>query len=153
GGYRKEAVRALAREAGLGVAHKPDSVEICFVPDGDHAALIRSRRPEHAPAGHIVDTSRKGLAEHGRIAQFAISQRQGLGFAAGERRYVLRIVPGDNDVVIGPREELLASALEASQVNWLLDAPPEGALSCQAKIRYRHTAVPARVTALADGKA
>jgi tRNA-specific 2-thiouridylase len=153
GGYRKEEVRALAREAGLGVADKPDSVEICFVPDGDHAALIRSRRPEQVTAGHIVDTSGKVLAEHDGIEHFTIGQRKGLGFAAGERRYVLRIVPGENDVVIGPREELLASALEASQVNWLLDSPPEGPLVCQAKIRYRHTAAPARVTALADGKA
>jgi tRNA-specific 2-thiouridylase len=153
GGYRKDEVRALAREAGLGVADKPDSVEICFVPGGDHAALIRQRRPQHATAGHIVDTSGKVLAEHDGIEQFTIGQRKGLGFAAGERRYVLRIVPGDNDVVIGPREELLALGLEASGVNWLLDAPPMGPLSCQAKIRYRHTAAPARVTALPDGRA
>jgi tRNA-specific 2-thiouridylase len=65
----------------------------------------------------------------------------------------LKIVPGDNEVVIGPREELLASALEASAVNWLPSAPPEGPLVCQAKIRYRHTAAPARVTALPDGRA
>jgi tRNA-specific 2-thiouridylase len=153
GGYRKEEVRTLAREAGLGVADKPDSVEICFVPGGDHAALIRQRRPEHATAGNIVDTSGKVLAEHHGIEQFTIGQRKGLGFAAGERRYVLRIVPGDNDVVIGPREELLATGLEASGVNWLLDAPPQEPLSCQAKIRYRHTAAPARVTALPGGRA
>lgn len=153
GEYRKEEVRALAREANLGVADKPDSVEICFVPDGDHASLIRQRRPQHATAGHIVDTSGKVLAEHDGIEQFTIGQRKGLGFAAGERRYVLKIVPGDNDVVIGPREELLASGLEASGVNWLLDAPMHGELTCQAKIRYRHTAAPARVTALADGRA
>jgi len=152
GGYRKDEVRALAREANLGVADKPDSVEICFVPDNDHAALIRRRRPEHATAGHIVDTAGNVLAEHDGIEGFTIGQRKGLGFAAGERRYVLRIVPGDNDVVIGPREELLASGLEASAVNWLLDAP-EGVLACQAKIRYRHTAAPARVTALPDGRA
>ncbi len=153
GGYRKEEVRALAREAGLSVADKPDSVEICFVPDGDHAALIRARRPQHATAGHIVDTSGKILAEHDGIEQFTIGQRKGLGFAAGERRYVLKIVPGENEVVVGQREELLASALEATAVNWLLDAPPQGELTCQAKIRYRHTAAPARVTALADDRA
>ncbi len=153
GGYRKDEVRALAREAGLGVADKPDSVEICFVPDGDHASLIRQRRPQHATAGHIVDSSGKVLAEHDGIEQFTIGQRKGLGFAAGERRYVLKIVPGDNEVVVGPREALLASGLEASGVNWLLDAPPNGELICQAKIRYRHSATPARVTALPDGRA
>ncbi|HZV05615.1 MAG TPA: tRNA 2-thiouridine(34) synthase MnmA, partial [Gemmataceae bacterium] len=153
GDYRKEDVRALAREAGLGVADKPDSVEICFVPDGDHASLIRRRRPQHATAGQIVDSAGKVLAEHDGIEQFTIGQRKGLGFAAGERRYVLKIVPGDNEVVVGPREELLASGLEASGVNWLLDAPPSGDLACQAKIRYRHTATPARVTALSNGLA
>jgi tRNA-specific 2-thiouridylase len=153
GGYRKDEVRALAREAGLGVADKPDSVEICFVPDGDHASLIRRRRPQHATAGHIVDTAGKVLAEHEGIEQFTIGQRKGLGFAAGQRRYVLKIVPGDNDVVIGSREELLASGLEASGVNWLLDAPPQGTLTCQAKIRYRHTAAAARVTTLPDNRA
>jgi tRNA-specific 2-thiouridylase len=153
GGYRKDEVRALAREAGLGVADKPDSVEICFVPNGDHASLIRQRRPQHVTAGHIVDSSGKVLAEHDGIEQFTIGQRKGLGFAAWERRYVLRIVPGDNEVVVGAREELLASGLEASGVNWLLDATPKGELMCQAKIRYRHTATPARVTALPDGRA
>jgi tRNA-specific 2-thiouridylase len=153
GGYRKEEVRALAREAGLGVADKPDSVEICFVPDGDHASLIRRRRPQHATAGQIVDSAGRVLAEHDGIEQFTIGQRKGLGFAAGERRYVLKIVPGDNEVVVGPREELLASGLEASGVNWLLDAPPSGDLACQAKIRYRHMAAPARVAALSNGRA
>src|SRR5579871_1907908 len=133
GGYRKEEVRALAREAGLGVADKPDSVEICFVPGGDHASLIRQRRPEHATAGHIVDTSGNVLAEHDGIERFAIGQRKGLGFAAGERRYVLRIVPGDNEVVVGDRDELLASGLEASRVNWLCELP-SGTLACDVKI-------------------
>ncbi len=153
GGYRKDEVRALAREAGLGVADKPDSVEICFVPDGDHSATIRRRRPELATAGHIVDTSGKVLAEHDGIEQFTVGQRKGLGFAAGERRYVLQIVPGENEVVVGSREELLASALQASDVNWLVDAVPARTLACQAKIRYRHNAAPARVTVLSEGRA
>ncbi len=153
GGYRKDEVRALAREAGLGVADKPDSVEICFVPDGDHSAAIRRRRPELATAGRIVDTSGKVLAEHDGIEQFTVGQRKGLGFAAGERRYVLQIVPGDNDVVVGSREELLASTLEASSVNWLVEEAPARPLACQAKIRYRHNAAPARVTVLGEGRA
>ncbi|HEY7327143.1 MAG TPA: tRNA 2-thiouridine(34) synthase MnmA [Gemmataceae bacterium] len=153
GSYRKEDVRTLAREAGLGVADKPDSVEICFVPGGDHASLIRQRRPQFATAGHIVDSTGNVLADHDGIEQFTIGQRKGLGFAAGERRYVLKIVPGDNDVVVGPREELLASGLDASGVNWLMAAAPQGELACQAKIRYRHAAAPARVTALPEGRA
>jgi tRNA-specific 2-thiouridylase len=152
GGYRKDEVRAIAREAGLPVADKPDSVEICFVPDGDHAALIRRRHPERATAGRIVDTAGKVLAEHDGIERFTVGQRKGLGFAAGQRRYVLRIVPGDNEVVVGDREGLLAPGLLASRVNWLRE-PPGEALPCEAKIRYRHAAVPAAVTALPDGGA
>jgi tRNA-specific 2-thiouridylase len=153
GGYRKEEVRALARGAGLAVADKPDSVEICFVPDSDHAALIRRRRPELATAGRIVDTAGHALAEHGGIENFTVGQRKGLGFAAGQRRYVLRIVPATNEVVIGDREELLAPGLVASRVNWLLDEPPAEPLACTAKIRYRHPAAAAMVTPLPDGGA
>ena len=152
GGYRKEEVRALARQVGLGVADKPDSVEICFVPGGDHAEFIRRRRPGLATAGHFVDTAGNVLAEHDGYERFTIGQRKGLGFAAGERRFVLEIVPERNEVVIGEREELLADGLIASRVNWLIE-PPDGELVCQAKIRYRNAGSPALVVALPDGGA
>ncbi len=151
GGYHKDEVRALARSAGLAVADKPDSVEICFVPDGDHAQLIRQRRPEAAKAGRIVDSSGAVLGSHDGIERFTIGQRKGLGVAAGERRYVLQIVPATNEVIVGDREELLASGLHANQVNWLIE-PPERPIACQVKIRYRHTAAPATATALPDGR-
>ena len=153
GGYRKEEVRRLARAAGLAVYDKPDSVEICFVPDGDHGALIRRRRPELATAGHIVDTEGKILAEHDGIENFTIGQRKGLGFAAGERRYVLRIVPEEKQIVVGEREELLASGLIAARVNWLADVAPGAELRCSAKIRYRHQAAAASATALPNAAA
>jgi tRNA-specific 2-thiouridylase len=153
GGMRKEEVRALARESGLGVAEKPDSVEICFVPGGDHAEFIRQRRPQLATAGHIVDTSGNVLADHDGYERFTIGQRKGLGFAAGARRYVLEIAPSRNEVVIGEREELLASGLRASRVNWLIDPPQDGPLHCHAKIRYRNVGSPAHVTAAEDGSA
>jgi tRNA-specific 2-thiouridylase len=153
GAYRKEQVRALARQAGLAVCDKPDSVEICFVPDGDHGPLIRRRRPDLVGAGAIVDTAGNKLAEHAGIENFTVGQRKGLGFAAGERRYVLRIVPSDREVVVGRREELLAPGLIASRVNWLLDGARGQPLSCQVKIRYRHSPTPARVTSLPDGNA
>jgi tRNA-specific 2-thiouridylase len=153
GGYRKEEVRALAREAGLCVSDKPDSVEICFVPDGDHANLIRQRRPDRVTAGQIVDTAGNVLAEHDGYEQFTIGQRKGLGFAAGQRRYILQIVPSENQVVVGDREELLAEGLRASRVNWLLDETPAEPLACLAKIRYRHEAAAATVTALPNGAA
>jgi tRNA-specific 2-thiouridylase len=152
GAYNKREVRTLARQGGLGVADKPDSVEICFVPDNDHAALIRGRRPGANTAGRIVDTAGNVLAGHDGIEQFTVGQRKGLGFAAGQRRYVLKIVPGDNEVVVGDREELLAAGLRASRVNWLI-SPPESPRTCLAKIRYRHTAAPATVTPAPDGGA
>jgi len=147
GDFHKEDVRALAREAGLGVADKPDSVEICFVPGGDHAAVIRERRPGLATAGRVVDSDGRFLGEHDGIERFTIGQRKGLGIAGSEPRYVLRIVPSDNEVVLGRRDQLLASGLTASRMNWLMQ-PPTEPLPCQAKIRYRHTAAPATVTAL-----
>jgi tRNA-specific 2-thiouridylase len=148
GDFRKDEVRDLAREAGLAVHDKPDSVEICFVPDGDHGALIRRRQPQRSTAGHIIDAAGNVLAEHEGIENFTIGQRKHLGFAAGERRYVLRILPEEHTVVVGGREELLASGLVASRVNWLLEAPPVEPLACAAKIRYRHEAAAAQVTAL-----
>jgi tRNA-uridine 2-sulfurtransferase len=147
GGYRKEEIRALARAANLGVAEKPDSVEICFVPGGDHAEFIRSRRPGLATAGHFVDTAGRVLADHGGYERYTIGQRKGLGFAAGERRYVLEIVPERNEVVVGDPDQLLARGLRAARVNWLIDPPAGQPLGCQAKIRYRHPGAQASVTA------
>jgi tRNA-specific 2-thiouridylase len=153
GGYRKEEIRALARAAGLNVADKPDSVEICFVPGNDHAAFIRERRPNLATAGTIVDKAGNVLARHDGIERFTIGQRKGLGFGANSRRYVLEIVPATNEVVVGDPAELLAVGTVASRVNWLLDEAPAGPLSCTAKIRYRHPGAAATVTPLGDGRA
>jgi tRNA-uridine 2-sulfurtransferase len=152
GGFRKEQVRALALGAGLSVADKPDSVDICFVPEGDHGAVIRRRRPEAATAGPILDTSGKVLAQHDGIENFTIGQRKGLGFAAGERRYVLQIVTQERAVIVGRRQELDAAGLVAERLNWLIDeAPPEG-LRCQVKMRYRHAPASARLGASASGR-
>jgi tRNA-uridine 2-sulfurtransferase len=149
GDLRKDEVRSLAREAGLGVAEKPDSVEICFVPDNDHFEFIRSRQRE-TTAGVIRDTAGKVLAEHDGIERFTIGQRKGMGFGGGRRRYVLEIVPASGDVIVGDREELLAPSLRASRVNWL--AEPAGPIRCAAKIRYASTPAAALVTPLADGE-
>lgn len=150
GGYRKPEIRELAREMKLPVAAKPDSVDICFVPGGDHAAVVRARRPEADTAGVIVDTSGRVLAEHDGYEQFTIGQRKGLGYAAGSRRYVLEIIPESRHVVVGEPEELLSGGLQAERINWLIE-PPAGKLRCAAKIRYRAPAAPAIVTMTAEG--
>ncbi len=152
GDLHKDEVRSLAREANLPVAEKPDSVEICFVPDNDHARLVRERRPQRQSAGVFVDTAGNVLAEHDGIERFTVGQRKGLGYAAGSRRYVLEIVPETNTVVLGDRDELLAPGLLAAKVNWLIDEPA-APLECVAKIRYRHRGAAATVTALPDGGA
>jgi tRNA-specific 2-thiouridylase len=153
GGYTKPAIRELAREAGLlSVADKPDSVEICFVPGGDHTEVVRSRRPEVAAVGTIVEKDGTVLGEHDGIDRFTIGQRKGLGVAAGRKRFVLELVPETQTVVVGDQEDLLMNGLEASGVNWLTD-PPAEPLRCTAKIRYRHAGVPATLTASADGGA
>jgi tRNA-uridine 2-sulfurtransferase len=147
GGIRKDEVRALACRAGLAeVAAKPDSVEICFVPDGDHARLIRKRRPELVTAGPVVDKAGNVLGAHDGYERYTVGQRKGLGIATDRKRYVLNIVPDTRTVVLGDREDLLSSGLTASGVNWLTDVP-SGPLRCTAKIRYRNTGTPATVWA------
>ena len=150
GGYRKDEIRAIAQEERLPVFNKPDSQEICFVPDNDYAALVRRRRPELATAGQIVDTSGRIIAKHDGIENFTIGQRKGLGFAASGRRYVLQIVPDENRIVVGERGECLSPGLIAKDANWLIEPPEGGALECQIKIRYRSTPVPGSVLALPD---
>jgi len=153
GGYRKGQARELAREAGLAVADKPDSVEICFVPDGDHASLIRQRRPQHATAGHIVDTSGKVLAEHDGIEQFTIRQRKGLGFSAGKPLYVLSIDRENNRIVVGDDGSLRTTSFEVNGVNWLSVASPGEPVRAQVKIRHKHEPASAMVEPLSDSQA
>jgi tRNA-uridine 2-sulfurtransferase len=150
GAMEKPAIRALAREAGLRVADKPDSVEICFVPDGDHAGLIQRRRPEASSPGHFVDRAGRELGDHDGIERFTVGQRKGLGIGFGERRYVLEIVPASNEVVLGPKEDLLADGLWGTKINWLSDVPEGAEFTCLAKIRYRHEPTPARVRVMPD---
>jgi tRNA-specific 2-thiouridylase len=138
----KSEVRAIARRLGLPVAEKPDSVEICFVPDQDHARLIRERRPDRQTAGHFVDRFGRILAPHDGYERFTIGQRKGLGYAGGARRYVLDIIPETREVVLGDRDDLLSTRLVAERVNWLIDVP-ETSIRCQVKIRYRHEPAPA----------
>jgi tRNA-specific 2-thiouridylase len=153
GEIHKPEVRQIARSLGLAVADKPDSVEICFVPDNDHARLVRERRPERATAGAFVDREGQVLAEHDGIERFTVGQRKGLGYAAGSRKYVLEIVPESNNVVLGEREDLLASGLTASSVNWLTAGPPAESIRCSTKIRYRHPGAPVTVTAGSNASA
>jgi tRNA-uridine 2-sulfurtransferase len=154
GGHTKPEIRQVAREAGLlAVADKPDSVEICFVPSGNHVDVVRGRRPQAVTAGQIVTTDGTVLGDHDGIDRFTVGQRKGLGVGGGgTKRFVLEVVPATNRVVVGPESDLLAAGLVAAEVNWLTD-PPAGPFDCTAKIRYRHPGVPATVTATLGGGA
>ncbi len=146
GTFDKDEIRALAHKAGLTrVASKPDSQEICFVPDQDYAGFIRRYRGEVDTAGKLVTTTGEVVGEHAGYEQFTIGQRKGLGVAFGTPRYVVEVRPESHEVVIGTRDELLCPGLVANRLNWLVPDLPDR-FSCQAKIRYLHTPVAAEVT-------
>ncbi len=151
GDYTKAEIRKMAAKLGLRVADKPDSQEICFVPDGDHAQFVKQYRPGVNTSGEIVTTKGEVVGHHGGLEQFTIGQRKGLGVAFGEPRYVVRIEANTRRVVVGTRAELARWDLTASGANWLID-PPAEPFSCQAKIRYRTPAVPATVSILSPDR-
>jgi tRNA-specific 2-thiouridylase len=152
GELTKPQVRAEARRLGLRVAEKPDSQEICFVPGDDYAAFVARRDPEVARRGAILDERGVKVGEHDGIHRFTVGQRRGLGVAAPEPLYVLKLDAPTSTVTVGPRSALERTRLTASAVNWIsIDAPAEW-VRVEAQIRYRHAAAPARVRAVgADG--
>ena len=149
GELTKDRVRGEALRRGLPVHDKPDSVEICFVPDRDYARVVRERRPESFIPGDVVDGEGNVLGRHEGLPHYTIGQRRGLGIAAGKPIYVTRIDVENNRVVMGEREALLRRSLLADCVRLLSD-PPQGPFAAQAKIRYLHPAADATVTLL-DG--
>jgi tRNA-specific 2-thiouridylase len=150
----KEAVREYARQRQLPVADKPDSQEICFIPDHDYASFVARRNPDVAQVGSIVDLDGRVLGAHDGIHRFTIGQRKGLGlsFSGGATTaplYVVALKPDNRQVVVGPKTALEQTTLTASGVNWILDAPAT-ARRVTAQIRHRHHPAAASVRAL-DG--
>jgi tRNA-specific 2-thiouridylase len=145
GGMSKDQVRDHARRFGLAVSDKPDSVDICFVPDRDYARVVRERRPEAFVPGSIVDTDGREVGRHDGIPNFTIGQRRGLGVALGLPVYVTRIDSGGGTVTVGPKSALARNDLHASRVHWLMEVP-QAPLRSNVQIRYAHQAAPATVT-------
>ena len=142
GALPKPRVRAIAAELGLAVAAKPDSQDICFVPDGDYAALVRKLRPQAAAAGAIVGVDGRRLGEHPGVAHFTVGQRRGLAIGGSpEPLYVVRVDPARREVIVGPRHALAVAAARLSDLNAL--GPLGGARS--AKVRSMAQPVPARL--------
>lgn len=143
GDYTKEEIRAMAREWKLGVASKPDSQEICFVPDNDYRRFLRDYRPDAHVPGPIVDKEGRVLGSHDGIAFYTVGQRKGLRLNVPERMYVVEIDAANNTVVVGDEKDVLGTALAVRDVNWVGVAGLDGPMSVQAKIRYNSSAADA----------
>jgi len=164
GDLPKDDVRAYARERGLPVADKPDSQEICFIPDNDYRAFVTKSVPDAGREGVFVDESGRVLGSHAGIHRFTVGQRKGLGLAEqvssrrsgaaakAEPMYVLALRPADQQVVVGPKASLEQASLTASGVNWIL-GEPAGSIRVAAQIRHHHQAAPAAVRSLGDWRA
>ena len=151
GDMRKAEVRDYARDHGLLVADKPDSHEICFVPDGDYAAFVERRLPEGAREGPVVDAAGRLLGRHRGVHRFTVGQRKGLGVSGAVPLYVTAIDAASDTVTVGPRADLERTTLTAGGVNWIEETPREG-YPVTAQIRHHHPPAPARVWPL-DGDA
>ena len=155
GGMRKSEVRELAKSLRIPVAAKPDSQEICFVPNGDYAAFIAAYfkeqgiAPESA-AGELVTAGGQVVGEHQGVHRFTVGQRRGLGVAAGEPLYVIATDPATRRVTIGRNEELLRSRMGVREVNWISIAAPAEPVRAEVKIRNKHEAAAATIAPMSD---
>jgi len=144
GGMDKREVRALAAELGLIVADKPDSQDICFVPDGKYANIVDRLRPDASRPGEIVDTSGRVLGRHEGVIHFTVGQRKGLGLSGNEEPlFVLKIDGANARVTVGPRDMLATRTIALRDVNWL--GGREREIDCAVKVRSMRPPVPARV--------
>lgn len=145
----KAETRALAARHGLAVADKPDSQDICFVPQGGYAAVIEKLRPGAAEPGEIVDLTGRVLGEHRGIIHYTVGQRRGLGIGGREPLYVVRLDPEARRVIVGPREALATRTLRVAEVNWLGDdafeVAPTGGHEALVKVRSTRPPAPALI--------
>lgn len=143
GQYTKEEIRKIASEIGLLVANKPDSMEICFVPDDDYAGFIEKYTGEQFKEGNFVNTAGEVLGRHKGIIHYTVGQRKGLGIALGARTFVKEIRPETNEVVLATNEELFSDVVYADRVNFMSIAALTSPREVTAKIRYNHKGAPA----------
>ncbi|MET0364525.1 MAG: tRNA 2-thiouridine(34) synthase MnmA [Sphingobium sp.] len=144
GGMEKSVVREIARELGLSVALKPDSQDICFVPDGDYAGVVKKLRPEAETEGEIVHIDGRTLGQHKGLIHFTVGQRKGLEIGGQpEPLYVIRLEPEARRVIVGPRIALAVGSARLSDINWIGGADRNGPML--AKVRSMAKPVPARL--------
>jgi tRNA-uridine 2-sulfurtransferase len=152
GDMPKEQVRGVARSLNLPIADKPDSQDICFVPEGRYSDVLERLNPGAAEAGEIVDMEGRVLGLHPGIIHFTVGQRKRLGLSGTEPVFVIRLDAASRQVVVGPREGLRTKAITLSSVNWLAHTDG-GPLSCAVKVRSTRSPIPAMVTPAADSSA
>ncbi|HZR25027.1 MAG TPA: tRNA 2-thiouridine(34) synthase MnmA [Vicinamibacterales bacterium] len=151
----KDAVREYARQRNLPVANKPDSQEICFIPDNDYASFVEKNAADAVRDGVIVDERGHVVGTHDGIHRFTVGQRKGLGLTAsptGAPMYVLHLRPTDHQVVVGPKASLERTTLTASDVNWIIE-PPAAPVRAHVQIRHRHQPAPAMVRVVGTARA
>jgi tRNA-specific 2-thiouridylase len=137
GEYSKDQVRELAKENGFVNADRPESQDICFVPDGDYASVIKQYTNRTFPEGNYVDLEGNVIGTHRGIIHYTIGQHKHLGQAFGEKRYVCRIDADKNQVVLGRNEDVFSSHAKATQFNWISGEVPEGEIRCRVRVRYK----------------
>jgi tRNA-specific 2-thiouridylase len=153
GDLTKPEVRAHAHRLGLVTAERPESQEICFIPDGDYRAFIRRRRPDAARPGAIVDRDGVVLGAHGGIENYTIGQRRGLGLAAGRSLYVVDLDAATRTVTVGGAADLERDRLIATGINFIAGEPPPDPIRVQAKIRHGHVPASATVRCIGPSEA
>ena len=158
GELTKDEVRALAREVNLPVAEKPESMELCFVPNGNYVQFIHAYsrevgKPISDAEGDIVAEDGTVLGRHTGVHNYTIGQRKGLGFATGKPVYVLAIDPEKNRIIVGEDDSLHTTSFEIENVNWISIAEPAAPMHAEAKIRHKHNPAPATVEALPGNSA
>ena len=152
GDLTKSQVRQLAEEAGFVNAHKPDSQDICFVPQGDYAGTIQACTGCPSLPGPFLDKAGHVLGQHRGIIHYTVGQRRVLGLTLPQRRYVCAIRPEENAVILGREEDLYARTLITKPFHWIAGQVPQAPLRCEGKIRYRHQAEPATGYPMEDGR-
>jgi tRNA-specific 2-thiouridylase len=152
GALTKDRVRDIARRLGLATAEKPESQEICFVPDGDYAAAVERIRPDRLPGeGVIVDAAGRALGLHRGIHRFTVGQRRGLGVSADRRLYVTGLDAARNRVVVGDVTDLDAHVARVERVSWVAGSPPASGACTRVRVRHRHAGAPAELELLDPG--
>ena len=153
GELTKKEAREIAEKNGFVNAHKPDSQDICFVPDGDYASVVEKLTGKTPEPGNFVDKEGNVLGEHKGIINYTIGQRKGLGLAMGHPVFVCAICPENNTVVIGENEDLMKREVLVKDFNWISGEVPGEPVRCTAKTRYRMKDQPAVIYPLEDGGA